>query len=364
MAFSSLITKPVTHFPTPSIGTLDTISVNSANVQIGICFQANSSISMTGFKLKLGANAGTVTNILQADLYLADANGKPTGSSLATVTTTPSASAINTFTWSAAYSVSGGLFYFIVIKNIDGTPATNRFSVSVNSATHTPYLGHFGTVSLDAGSTWYSSGNLSFGFWFNSSSGTDGFVIATGATSSGSVQLYNASGSRTARIANRYRFGNPVILYGLNYGAGLKTGSPTFNAHAEVCSASAVLYSGLDNVNAANMGGANLFLFDGGVSLDANTDYYIGVTPTGATAGDSSNRINPSTIATVTAPTNVDMGSQCFDGYSSTASGNPSWSALGAFLFCTLLISPQSGGSGGAAPNAIRSQGQEGVLAA
>lgn len=353
-------------FPPATAGTTLS-SLNAAAIRWMVLFKADRSDTMVGFRIRLGANTGTPTSALQANLYALDANGEPTGSSLATATVTPTGSAINTIAWGTGYALTSGVEYGVVLQNVHATPASN-FPTLVGISVPTPY-GNYFTVSLDSGATWYygiSTSIMGVHFWAEYGGGTVGIIVATGVSAGDKgAQLYNTSGSRVARTANKYNFPVPVRVFGLVELSGRnKTGSPTHDMKAEICSSSAVLATSSTRLSSANGNGNEIHLFENGYDLAADTDYYIGVTPDGATAGDASNYRRVQGTTTITSPTLADIGSICFGGYTSTAWPGPSWSADTSLMSFVLLISPIAGSGGGAAPNAIRYQGQEGVMAA
>ncbi len=301
---------------------------NSNTIRAGILFVASQSAAMTGFKYWFNTHTGTITSGCQVDLFAVDANYRPTGASLATATFTPADTSLNTINWSVAPTVVAGTMYCIVIQNLLGTPGSNFFKPVFFPQSYNPVI-----FSNDSGTTWFSAVNTSsqFAALFENYSGTTyGPAMGLGGGLNGAIgaQLYNTSGVRTARQAVKVRFPYAVKLWGINCVGGNKTGTPTHQIVGEVSTVSASLATTPTQAPSANFAGNPVLIwwFDNTTvqTLAANTDYYVGVVPSGATAGDSSNYVRMSLYNTGSPnPTNV-LG-VVRGTYSSTASGNPSW---------------------------------------
>ena len=165
---------------------------------------------------------GTPVGNLVFDLYAVDGAHKPTGASLATVTTTgttlPSGLDWQTFTLSSEITVSPATEYAMVCKALS-TDTTNRIEWSYGSGD--TYSGGQPFTSADAGSTWTALGgghDFAFRVWgreaqtagrvYKSDSnepfrgGFDGFVTSnTTSGNSATVRLTGKQGSFTGLTA-------------------------------------------------------------------------------------------------------------------------------------------------------------------
>jgi len=271
--------------------------MNSDTTWRAALFTADRTESMTGFDVHLGSNTGTVTNAFKADLYAVDANSHPTGASLATVTTTPVAGAPTAITWSTPYTVTNGTTYAIVIRNLNsvggnGLSAGSNFFRLLGAS---KYIDNHPLTSTDSGAHWgLATSGIGIALWVRyQTSGTKGVIAGVGGVGGGGgIQLYNTSGSRVARYAVRVRFPYAVKLWQISTHPGaLKSGTANYNLKAEVCSASAVLSTCTTRPYADQSTNGVDFRWDTPYELAANTDYYICVTPDGASAGDGSNHV-------------------------------------------------------------------------
>lgn len=333
----------------PGQASSGTDTVNSAAIRVGLLFTADRSASLTGFLLRIPSTGGTPTNALQANLYLTDSNHEPTGSSLATLTATPTSGSFQTFTWSSAYSVTSGVEYVIVIQNVDGTPATNLFRIGV-AGSPIVFLRNLVVRSHDTAASWFASADaLSALMFLSYAGGTVGVPFANGSVAtSGAPNLYNTSGSRVARVANLVNFDKPALLYGFNITGNFwaTTGSPTHFMRGEVCSSSALLSTSNTRILPSTTNINRWVWWETPYELAADTDYYIGVTPDGATAGDASNYFNAPQHGSLQTPTLAVLEAIFLGAYQSTASPGPTWSSLGTLLGMTLILGPAEVGGG------------------
>lgn len=314
-------------------GVLDT-----AVKRIGFLFMASVSQNSTGFLYGSAANGGTVTNIARADLYAVDDNGAPTGASLANATFTPTASALNTVTWDTPAAVTAGTCYAIVLQNLDGTPATNKFSVTHTNTGNYPWAdivcgNNLLIASNDSGTTWNSwgsnqpvhlCGSMGAAPTYDSLGTDSSAILVLGGSGNMPTSLYNAAGSRTARAAIKWNCPKTVLLWGFTESFAGKVSTPTFNLMGEVCSASASLSTSSNLVNAASANSVRqMFWWSTPYRLLANTDYYIGATPSEVGDGSASKYCIASGYPPLLKTPTV---GPIYGSYESTNSGTPSWS--------------------------------------
>lgn len=323
------------------------MTFNTATTFLAVVFVASVSQNMTGFKVSCRLNTGTPSGA-RADLFAVDANGKPTGSSLANVTFTPTSNTINTESWGAAVALTAGTAYAIVFQNTTATPASNTYglNLAVND-----YLGNIILVSTNSGSNWSNTGVSTYGSAMvcpvYATLGSDAMLYVTSQTGGAALQLFNTSASRVAREAIKWNCPHDVILWKANFQFQANTGSPTHFLQAEVCSAAASLSVSDVQVDSSLIvnGAFGQFQWNAGVTLSANTDYYIGPTPVGATAGNSSNTPRLVINAGMLKPATF---GPLVDAYDSTASPGPSFSQLatGVPMAEFWFTIPQASGGG------------------
>lgn len=319
----ALVTFGSTHSQFPT-------NVNSANVILGNVVRAAAGASnITQLRIIFGGNTGTVTNAAQVDVFAVSASLQPTGSSLGTLTFTPTANSVNTINISDA-AVTPGNLYHIQIKNVDATPASNFFTVqSVNYVNNQGMRQYFSLRSTDGGTTWLFENLNSYAIFAEYDGGVG--VVAdyhgpSGVSASGSLQLYNDTGTRRAREAVKWNAPFDFDLVGLIFPGTTPQGSPTFNLKGEVCSSSASLASSDGLVPSNDFRTTRIFVFNTPVRLPANTDRYIGITPDGDDDGDSSNYARMSSHASAPLLDPANLG-PILGSYESTAAGDPSWSS-------------------------------------
>lgn len=308
---------------------------NSAGIRIGGVWTAPYSGSVTGIRAGDNGPVGSGTGIVGFELYACGADHLPTGSALASGTA-DSAYSFRTYTFGTPYTVTAGSEYAFVLRNLHATPASNYFRAVKGLASEgiAPFCAAIG--SNDAGATWDTFGNWQMSQRFSVSARMfpiyavqgivgpkEGWTSSTGFTTA----LYNASGSRVARLGVQVNFGSAYKLHGFKARVS-KTGSPTFRLKGEVVddagnvvatSATTATSATLDNQWVA-------FSFEPAYTLLAGRDYYVVVTPDGATAGDASNYAKLESAATF-----MDVGSigPVIKGVSSTGT-TISWSNASA----------------------------------
>lgn len=326
-------------------GSYYTTQLNAAAQRYGCVFKARVSENMTGFKFASGTNAGTVTNIAQADLYAVDSNGYPTGASLAAATFTPANSSTNTVTWGTPYAVTAGTCYAVVLSNLDGAPTTNKYGVGYCGSNYLvfnetfQYANNLWLASIDSGTTWEPSAVLpptkggslvfapiydTFGTDCQAMIGTEPGVAYT------TTLLYNAA-DRKARLAVRVNLPCFALLRSVAVSFAAKAGSPAYALVGEVCSATASLSVSTSAVTAAASSNLPIvFWWDSPYRLSPGVDYYIGVTPSevGNGASGTTARLNRN-MPILKTPTIGPM----YESYESTASPGPTWSEVATYCF-------------------------------
>lgn len=297
------------------------VTINAATISMAAIFMAAYTQNITGCIVLHRTNTGSPTG-MACNLYAVDASGFPTGASLASATYTSTANAVNTITFGAPYAATAGTCYALVFTNGTATPASNNTQVmhSYDQANN------IALQSSDSGSTWTAipvGQSLYCGPVYSGAGSVAPFLYSTLNVAAASVALYNTSGSRVARSGVKVNFASDVILHRVGVRFTTKTGSPTHSLVGEVCSSSASLSTSTSSLSSAtytNLTG--LFNWDGGYRLLRNTDYYICVTPSGATAGDASNYARLLCSTALLKPANINP---LIDFYQSTAT-SPSFS--------------------------------------
>ncbi len=308
------------------------MTLNSSTARIGAIFVAPSSQNINGFYAVHQSLTGTVTNILQADLYALDSALIPTGSSLATATYTPT-NGWTSVTFSAAYAVTGGTAYAIIIKNVGGTPGSNYCNMYYNSGVRNKF-DRVHIRSTDSGTSY----KLQHSYWAEAmiwpnyaSSGVYG-TIPDWVSFENDINnsLYNTSGSRVAIVAAKVQFTCNVKVWGLRTTLG-RSGSPTHTLDASIWNDSGTKVSTAANTwEWSTIGSSHaMWQWTTPYELTANTVYYIGVTPTNATAGDSSNYYTIKGCQYLSSALRPAAVGPVLDTVKSTAT-TPSWSQTGA----------------------------------
>jgi len=324
------VTSLDSYFKVGTVGnTATTVNLNSATARVGAVFMARVSENMTGVLVAHNANTGAPTGT-QVDLYAVDANGLPTGSSLATATYTPTGSANNTVTFASAYGVTAGVCYALVWRNTTATPGSNIPTFQVTSTD--VMVGNLRLTSSDSGSTWGASftGLVVICAPIYATFGVDSYLPVNNASTTSGVPLYNTSGSRVAREAIKVNFEMDVLLWRSVFRFNSNVGSPSHSLISEVCSSSAVLSTSTRSVPCAGIGSTTYqgWTWDIPYRLLANTDYYITIAPSGATAGDSSNYSRTQVARPLVKPATI---GPLLDGFQSTASAAPSFSQTATY---------------------------------
>lgn len=272
--------------------TLAGIALDSAAKRICAIFVAPASENINGFTVLQQGNTGTVTNIIQADLYAVDSTLTKTGSSLATVTYTPT-NAYQAVTFGSPYAVTAGTVYMIELQNVAGAPASNY--TNYRAGLGGGIIGdRFFVYSTDSGSTYKALGSYQYEIVLYpnyASSGLYGTIQRWTEFETDYISLYNTSGSRIAAVSTKFNFKTDVKLWGIRAAIG-RSGSPTHTLDGKVWNSSGTVLSTAANTWLwSTSAGASIgqWFWTTPYTLSANTDYYIGISPNGATAGDSSN---------------------------------------------------------------------------
>lgn len=269
------------------------ITLDSAAKRVCAIFVAPASENINGFRVLHQGNTGTVTNIMQADLYAVDSTLTKTGSSLATATYTPS-NGFTTVTFGAAYGVTAGTVYIIELQNVAGVPGSNYTNCRVITNASGIIGDRFFVYSTDSGSTYKATGSYQYEIVLYpnyASSGLYGTIQRWTEFESDYISLYNTSGSRIAAVSTKFNFKTDVKLWGIRASIG-RSGSPTHTLDGKVWNSSGTVLSTAANtwLWSSSAGSAlSQWYWTTPYTLSANTDYYIGISPNGATAGDSSN---------------------------------------------------------------------------
>lgn len=321
--------------------------LNNANYRVFFRFKAPASQNLNSVTIVVSSTAGTLANIGTVNLYAVGADFRKTGAALATQAFTP-ANGIQTVTFGTPYGLTIGTYYIVEILNVDGTPASNRFDVSVANYDSVGPLANYAqspissATSTDTGTT-----NQSFVPSMHcqvtlATYGVHGTVIwASDATASGSgIALYNASGSRIARQASRFNFANERSIIGVGFAPAI-SGSPTHRLKAELIIAGSVVATSDSQpaVQVASMGGC---VFSSAYAVPALTDVNLAITPEGASDGDASNffRVYGSSVFNLGGDSGILKGS-----FESTGT-SVSWSAA-PYIFGIFPIFEDTVDSGG-----------------
>jgi len=322
------------------------ITVNTAATQYAFAFVAERTDTLNGIKFYCPLIVGS-GGTCAVDLYAVDANGFKTGSSLASGTATPS-SAMVTVTFGAGYALTAGTAYVLVIRNSHATPASNYFRLqySANSAL---YSGGALQGTSDSGTSWgyfTRSGGVPIILTYNTGPTDVGVILSSLPVTNSSIKLYNTSGSRVARLAVKINVATNLYVHGVQVGTWAAVGSPTHDMLAEICSSSASLSTSDTKFKYGAMWAGGGAFWNTPYELTPGTDYYIGILPSGATAGDGSNyyRIQTAFARQLTPGTILGpmQGS-----YSSTRS-TVSWSSDDHIPDLNILVSPKDSGGGSA----------------
>lgn len=302
----------------------------AATAYLGCVFMATVSENMIGCVVQFGGNVGTPSSTV-VDLYAVDANGYPTGASLATATFSPTSNVVNTVTFAAAYAVTAGTAYALVFRNATGTPASNYASLR----TQPIWAGNLYISSADSGATWVigSVTSLCCAPQYNTA-GVVAYSQYNGFGAGTAIALYNTTGSRIARVAMKCNFEMDVLLWTVSVAMNTKTGSPNFGISGQVCSDSGVLSTSSSSYPSNLVTGTVNTFWDTPYRLLANTDYYIGITPTTDGNGSAGNCYNPTNALAVLNPANL---GPIVSGYTSTGT-TPSWSVMSKPLNYSLGI--------------------------
>jgi hypothetical protein len=145
-------------------------ALNAANTWMAWSFVPNQNDTLNTVRVRFNTNGGTPGANCQVTVY-PDNNGVPDytnngGNGLGQVTVTPTSATWQTIS-GFTVSVTRGTLYWVVVKNTNGTPATNNFNLQYNSAvaatgmsrytgfaSNTQAWGFTHKRTTDGGSTW------------------------------------------------------------------------------------------------------------------------------------------------------------------------------------------------------------------
>jgi len=173
------------------------------------------------------------TSNIVCDIFAANTttNTAPTGASLGQATISSTAAGWRSFT-GFSVSLTAGSRYFAVIRNKEGTPASNFILVSCNDAgdvsknTFSYEPSYF--TSTDGGATWTARRGVASHLAVFASGNSSGRPLGTTTTSS---QIYN---TRMYGIKYTIPSGISAPLAGAIFLLGTETGNPTGNVVAKV----------------------------------------------------------------------------------------------------------------------------------
>lgn len=147
------------------------MAMDNANNRLAIGFTVPSAKTINTFMLYASGVTGTITGAQQNAALRTDSSGAPSGSDTEAVnlSSAPTSSSWNTWTGFTT-ALSANTQYWIVIKNTNGTPASNYPSWQVLHSGTLPsglpsgfsqgsIFGYLAKYSTDGGSSWGSGGN-------------------------------------------------------------------------------------------------------------------------------------------------------------------------------------------------------------
>jgi hypothetical protein len=346
--------KKIFTLATPVSYGASTVSFNTADIRMVYTFVAPVSGSFTDWEAPYEARTGTVTNIAQSDLYLLDANGLPTGASLATDAAFTPGNATNAVsTWDSAYDVTAGVAYGVVTKNNDGTPGANYFVMRQGLFRQTTKNSFY---SVNGGTTWNNGQpgppvNVKIGgVWYGSLCGR---YVSNTMTSN---VLYN-SASRIARVGAVITPTENVLLEYIQcpiYRVGTLTG---LNVSAEVWDGTTLLATSIsqypvETLTTSTVAAIASFKFNQlAIASGSAYRYVVRMSGTGA-QGDASNYVAMKGHGPATnVPSAANVDDQYISGTWTTDPSAPSWTdyatSSGPLPGISLMCSPVAATGGG-----------------
>lgn len=354
MAYTPNSNRPQPWFHPWGIGnTSANYNLTNADFRWAAGFVAAATENMTGFKI-LHGSAGTPGTI-QADLYAANDDFTPTGSSLASATWTWASNNQTTRSWGTPYAVTAGNKYCVLFKNNDGTPGTNypiAYGTSVDC--HGGIIQRF---SSDAGATW-NQVNAYGGFrnryfcpvYATSGLKGVGFGLNLSFTNTGATGAMYTGTNYVGRHAIKFTPARDYWFHGL-MGQPSKQGSPSFNTTVEVIRASdnSILATGDwygNSVPPTQLIGRCVTPYQ----LVAGTAYYLAARPVGAASGDASNYLRSQTSQyDVNIGGGMTYTGEYQGSFYSTADPTISWTEFSNMLLLLPMLEPVTAAAGGGA---------------
>lgn len=309
LSFGAAAQIPLTMGLPVSQSTSTTCTTNAAANWCGFMWKQKGAKTLSKVRLYMAALTGTVSSgNLQLDVY-AMSGGLPTGSSLATATSTVAGAANTWQEWTGfSLSLSADTHYYYVVQNLQGTPASNfvtfRYLTGIN---HAPVGGRIleNTVATTtaSGSPWTGVSNATPVMRLEYSDATfAGFVVEF--VTNTPLSNYRVYGTRSWG----FRFTAPANasakVTGCYFGGITKVSSPT-GVQAKLYSvstgggtatsvATSASYAAADYSTATS--GYVEFRFSSAYDLTAGGDYICALETTN-TSDSSSNYTNGSTGA-------------------------------------------------------------------
>lgn len=275
---------------------VSSINVNAAATYCAFSFVLKSAKTLSTVRLYISETGALAAGEVQVDIY-SDSAGTPgqPGTSLANVTNGGAISTGWTDFTGFSLALSAHTLYWIVVRNLNGTPASNyptlRYSANSGGAQHlyasTSTWGSMKKSSTDSGSTWGGiATNIFPGLRLDFNDSTyAGLPIETGgADTTNTIYSTREMGTKFTSPANvRLRVTGVVMMIG-------KSGAPTGNARFR-------LYEGTTLVGTtqeiplgnASSGSAYAAYFSSPLTLKANTSYRVVLSET-TQSDTSSNR--------------------------------------------------------------------------
>lgn len=307
-------------------GTATANATNSANARVSFMFTPDGSKTISKVRIYMATLTGTLaTGDLQLDIY-ASAEGKPTGSSLATATSTVTPASTTWQEWTGlSLAVTQGVPYHLVVRNLHATPASNHVTIrSYQYISHVFGAGGTNTLgaltSTDGGSTWSVISHSVGVFRIEYSNATyQGAIYTAGPTVavSSNYRVYGTRswGARFTTPANGSMSVSHCIFQQVR-GTGTPTGTRcriyTLNTGGNTATSLGVSIDyPLSTYIANNATGMMMFQFSSPVTLAPSTEYIMALESTNT--GDSS--ANYTTGAHMSnESTAASLGLNAFDG--------------------------------------------------
>jgi hypothetical protein len=309
------------------------VQVNSAAKYLCLYWTAEASKTLATIKVGTYNISGTQTNIFSWNLYAANANGTPTGGSLASGTATPAS--FSGISLTCTQALTAGNMYCLVISNAHGTPASNYWDFAPTA--FAPVAGSGILFSSDTGANYYDRYANAPPLQFTYGDATRyGAPAAIGYSQSNQsyAQLYSTSGVYLGLIGNRFRPQTRRWIHEVS--AAIRLTGTFASAGALECR----IYKGTTLIGTSNntvthtatsAGNPTHWRFTNGVLVEPGSDYTVAICQNAATGGTSSHYYTLTGIATAGVPSNptttLDGWYEGWHTVYSTASALSAWTA-------------------------------------